>query len=193
MGTVDIHLNHDNFHRAALAVVASSPTPDVVYTTIYPPDLGPLLPRTASRRIPGLGLQLGRVGQSRRLRRRSGRRRGSRGDRPRLPRGSAVRAALSPREHLPAASRSSSGASSASPAASRPRSASPRSVQTLSTSLRPPPLPATVRSLRSRSPTTSHASNAPPSPPAASPTAAPTASPARSSTSPVSSTAGSAS
>ena len=43
VGTVDIHLNHDDFHRAALAVVASSPTPDVVYTTIYPPDLGPLL------------------------------------------------------------------------------------------------------------------------------------------------------
>lgn len=43
VGTVDIHLTADEYKRAAAAVGASSPQPDVVYTTIYPPDLAPLL------------------------------------------------------------------------------------------------------------------------------------------------------
>lgn len=43
VGTVDIHLTADEFKRAATAVATANPQPDVVYTTIYPPDLAPLL------------------------------------------------------------------------------------------------------------------------------------------------------
>ncbi|MFN8053522.1 MAG: ABC transporter substrate-binding protein [Acidimicrobiales bacterium] len=43
VGTVDIHINQAGFQRAALAVASTEPAPDIVYTTIFPPDLGPLL------------------------------------------------------------------------------------------------------------------------------------------------------
>jgi len=43
VGTIDIHLASDEYRRAAAAVIGAAPQPDVVYTTIYPPDLAPLL------------------------------------------------------------------------------------------------------------------------------------------------------
>lgn len=43
VGTVDIHLDQPGFDTAAQAVVTTSPPPDVVFTTTFPPDLAPLL------------------------------------------------------------------------------------------------------------------------------------------------------
>lgn len=43
VGTVDIHLQPAEYLRAARAVAALPTPPDVVFTTIFPPDLEPLL------------------------------------------------------------------------------------------------------------------------------------------------------